>query len=201
MTTRYPSAMSADAEYRAKPIPPRPGPGAVKRRLGEILRVDHAGELAAVHIYRGQRAILAAAPGKARIAGDLDEMQAQEAAHLEAFDRMLNESQVRPSLFAPVWRAAGFALGAATALMGEKAAHACTDAVEEVIEKHYAGQIEELEARDPELAAKLSAFRDDEIAHQAKAVDEGARQAPAYPVLSTVIRAGCRAAIKVAEKI
>jgi ubiquinone biosynthesis monooxygenase Coq7 len=189
------------ADYRAKPIPPRPGPGAVKRRLGEILRVDHAGELAAVHIYRGQRAVLSAAPGKARISGELEEMHGQEAQHLAAFDGLLNENEVRPSLFAPVWRAAGFALGAATALMGEKAAHACTEAVEDVIEKHYAGQIEELKDRDPDLAAKLSEFRDDELAHQVRAVEEGAREAPAYPVLSAVIRAGCRAAIKVAEKI
>ncbi len=193
--------MTADAAYRAKPIPPRPGPGAVKRRLGEILRVDHAGELAAVHIYRGQRAVLGAAPGKGRISGEIEEMAGQEAAHLEAFDALLNENQVRPSLFAPVWRAAGFALGAATALMGEKAAHACTEAVEDVIEKHYAGQIEELQDRDPVLAAKLSVFRDDELAHQVRAVEEGAREAAAYPVLSAVIRAGCRAAIKVAEKV
>lgn len=193
--------MTTDAAYRAKPVPPRPGPGAVRRRLGEILRVDHAGELAAVHIYRGQRAVLGAAPGKGRIAGELDEMHGQEAGHLAAFDALLNENQVRPSLFAPVWRAAGFALGAATALMGEKAAHACTEAVEDVIEKHYAGQIEELADRDPTLAAQLSQFRDDELAHQAKAVEEGAREAPAYPALSAVIRAGCRAAIKVAEKV
>jgi ubiquinone biosynthesis monooxygenase Coq7 len=172
----------------------------MRRRLSEILRVDHAGELAAVHIYRGQRAVLVGAAGKSRITGDLGEMHDQEAAHLAAFDTMLNEHRVRPSLFAPVWRAAGFALGAATALMGEKAAHACTEAVEDVIEKHYAGQIEELETRDPALAATLSKFRDDELAHQDRAVDQGAREAAGYPVLSRVIRAGCKAAIKVAER-
>lgn len=193
--------MSADTAYRAKPIPPRPGPGAVRRRLSEILRVDHAGELAAVHIYRGQRAVLGEARGKGRISSDLGEMHDQEAAHLEAFDKLLTEHQVRPSLFAPVWRAAGFALGAATALMGEKAAHACTEAVEDVIEKHYAGQIEELQTREPELAATLTGFREDELAHQDHAVGEGARDAAGYPVLSSVIRAGCRAAIKVAEKV
>jgi 3-demethoxyubiquinol 3-hydroxylase len=193
--------MTADAAYRAKPIPPRPGPGAARRRMAEILRVDHAGELAAVHIYRGQRAVMGAAAGKAKVAGDLEGMQAQEAEHLEAFDRLLTGSQVRPSLLSPVWRAAGFALGAATALMGEKAAHACTEAVEDVIEKHYAEQIEELETRDPQLAATLTRFRDDELAHQDHAVQEGARDAAGYPVLSAVIRAGCRTAIKLAEKI
>ncbi len=102
---------------------------------------------------------------------------------------------------APLWRLAGFALGAGTALIGEKAAHACTEAVETVIEDHYAGQIAELETREPALAAALSKFRDDELAHRDQAVEEGAREAPGYPVLAAVIRAGCRAAIKISEKI
>jgi ubiquinone biosynthesis monooxygenase Coq7 len=92
-------------------------------------------------------------------------------------------------------------LGAGTALLGEKAAHACTEAVETVIEQHYAGQIAELEARDPSLAAELSQFRDDELHHKEIAISEGALEAPAYPLLSAVIRAGCRAAIKISEKI
>ena len=184
-----------------RPVPPRPGMGATRARLAEMLRVDHAGELAAVHIYRGQRAVLDRAPGKDRIAYRLQEMEAHEAAHLAAFDRILTERQVRPTLMAPVWRMAGFALGVGTALMGEKAAHACTEAVETVIEDHYAGQIEELEKREPELARTLAQFRDDEIAHLNEAVSEGAREAPGYALLSAVIRAGCRAAIKVSEKV
>ncbi|MBC6980395.1 demethoxyubiquinone hydroxylase family protein [Caulobacter sp. 17J80-11] len=184
-----------------KPPLARPGLDAVRQRLGEILRVDHAGELGAVHIYRGQRAVFAAAAGKGKISGDLLEMEAHEKAHLDRFDRLLNEQKVRPTLMAPLWRAAGFTLGVGTALMGEKAAHACTEAVENVIEQHYAGQIAELEAREPELAAELSKFRDDELAHRDKAVQEGAREAPGYAVLSAVIRAGCRAAIKISEKV
>jgi ubiquinone biosynthesis monooxygenase Coq7 len=181
--------------------PPRPGRGAREARLAEILRVDHAGELGAVWIYRGQRAVFAAAPDRAGVAGQLQEMEAHEAAHLDAFDRLLSERRVRPTLMAPVWRIAGFALGAATALMGEKAAHACTEAVETVIERHYAGQIEELEGREPALAEDLARFRDDELAHRDKAIDEGAREAPAYPLLAGLIRAGCRAAIQVSEKL
>ena len=96
---------------------------------------------------------------------------------------------------------AGFALGAGTALMGEKAAHACTEAVESVIEQHYAGQIAELSEQEPELAAQLSQFRDEELAHRDLAVEEGAHQAPGYAALSAVIRAGCRAAIKLSEKV
>ena len=184
-----------------KPIPPRPGQGALAARLAEILRVDHAGELGAVSIYRGQRAVLDAAPGHARIAGQLAEMEAQEQAHLARFDQLVTERRVRPTALAPVWRLAGFALGASTALMGDKAAHACTEAVETVIEEHYAGQIAELQARDPELAAELSRFRDEELAHRDLAVDEGAREAPGYGLLAAMIRTGCRAAIKISEKI
>jgi 3-demethoxyubiquinol 3-hydroxylase len=182
-------------------MPPRPGLGATRRRRGEMLRVDHAGELAAVHIYRGQRAVLGQAPGKAALSAELAEMHDQEARHLAAFDELLTREQVRPSLLSPVWRAAGFTLGAATALMGERAAHACTDAVEDVIEKHYGSQIDEVRDRDPELAGRLEAFRADELAHQDHAVEAGARSTPGYTLLSGVIRAGCRAAIKVAERV
>ncbi len=183
------------------PIPPRPGPGGERARLGEILRVDHAGELGAVHIYRGQRAVLNRAPGKDRIAFQLQEMEGHEAVHLAAFDKLLTEHRVRPTVMAPLWRLAGFALGAGTALMGEKAAHACTEAVETVIEQHYADQIAELETREPALAKDLARFREEELKHRDLALEEGARQAPAYPLLSAVIRAGCRAAIKVSEKL
>ncbi|MBP9230641.1 MAG: demethoxyubiquinone hydroxylase family protein, partial [Phenylobacterium sp.] len=101
----------------------------------------------------------------------------------------------------PVWRLAAFALGAGTALLGEKAAHACTEAVEDVIEQHYAGQVAELADREPELAAELSKFRDEELAHRDHAVEEGARDALGYPILAAVIRAGCKAAIKISEKL
>lgn len=184
-----------------KPIPMRPGAGATKARLAEILRVDHAGELGAVHIYQGQRAVLGAAPGKARITGQLEEMEAHEAVHLARFDALLNAHQVRPTALAPVWRLAGLALGAGTALMGEKAAHACTEAVESVIEQHYADQVTELAEREPALAEELARFRDEELAHRDLAIEEGARETPGYGLLSAVIRAGCRTAIKISEKI
>lgn len=181
--------------------PPRPGRGALAQRLAEILRVDHAGELGAVHIYRGQQAVFGQAPDKAAITGQLAEMEGHEAVHLEAFDQLLTENGVRPTVFTPLWRMAGFALGAGTALMGEKAAHACTEAVETVIEQHYAGQIAELQTRDPELAERLSKFRNDELSHRDEAVAHGAREATAYPLLSALIQAGCRVAIKVSEKL
>ena len=184
-----------------KPVPPRPGQGALAARLAEILRVDHAGELGAVSIYRGQRAVLGQAPGRERIAAQLEEMEGHEAVHLARFDALLNERKVRPTALTPIWRLAGFALGAGTALLGEKAAHACTEAVETVIEDHYAGQVAELAEIEPELAAQLEQFRQEELAHRDLAVEEGAHEALGYPVLSAIVRAGCRAAIKISEKI
>ncbi len=193
--------MSETAHPAGKPVPPKPGRGATAARMAEILRVDHAGEMAAVAIYRGQRAVLGEATGHEKIAGQLAHMETQEAEHLARFDRLLTEHQVRPTALAPIWRVAAFALGAGTALLGDKAAHACTEAVETVIEEHYAHQIDELAERDPDLAAELSKFRDDELAHRDLAVEEGAREAPAYPLLSVLIGAGCRAAIKISEKL
>ena len=180
---------------------PSSGLGGHGRRMHEILRVDHAGELGAVHIYRGQTAVFSRARGGERMAADMAGHQAGEQVHLSAFDGILAREGVRPTVFAPLWRLAGFALGAGTALMGEKAAHACTEAVESVIEQHYAEQIAEVSEREPALAAELQRFRDDELAHRDHAVAEGAHEAPGYAVLSAVVRAGCRAAIKVSEKL
>ncbi len=163
--------------------------------------MDHAGELAAVHIYRGQQAVFAAARGKDAVAREFGDLGRQEEDHLEAFEGLLAERRVRPSLLSPLWRAAGFALGAATALIGEEAAHACTEAVESVIEEHYAGQVEELSGVEPELAGRLDGYRQDELAHHDQAVESGARNAPGYGLLTAVIRAGCRAAIKTAERV
>jgi ubiquinone biosynthesis monooxygenase Coq7 len=184
------------------PQPPtRPGRDADRVRLAEILRVDHAGELGAVAIYQGQQAVFSALERPPKIAQDLKGMAEHEAAHLAAFDALLTARGVRPTVLTPFWRLAGFALGAATALMGEKAAHACTEAVESVIERHYADQIEELRQREPQLAAELSSYRNDELAHRDHAVAEGAHEAPGYRLMSAVIGAGCRGAIKLAEKI
>ena len=194
--------MRPESETEARRVPlARPGRGASQRRRAEILRVDHAGEYAAVYIYRAQRAVFEGRAGKAGIAADMAEMQGQEAVHLERFNALLATERVRPTAMAPVWRLAALALGAGTALIGEKAAHACTEAVEDVIEKHYADQIAELTDRDPTLAAELSRFRDEEIAHHDHAVEHGSREAPAYRLLSAVIKAGCRAAIKISERV
>jgi len=162
-----------------------------------MIRVDHAGEYGAVRIYQGQLAVL-----KHGAAADaIRHMAGQEERHLATFDRLVNERKVRPTALEPVWRVAGFALGAATALMGEKAAFACTAAVEEVIDEHYAGQIAALGDKDDALKATVADFRADEAAHRATALEHGAEQAPGYRLLSEAIKAGCRVAIKLSEKI
>jgi len=162
-----------------------------------MIRVDHAGEYGAVRIYQGQLAVLGKRPS-----GDvIRHMAEQEQQHLKAFDRLVNERRVRPTALEPVWRLAGFALGAATALMGEKAAFACTAAVEEAIDEHYAAQIEALGESDPDFRKTVEIFRADEAAHRQTALEHGAEQAPGYKFLSQAIKAGCRVAIKLSEKI
>src|SRR5271170_7031550 len=157
-----------------------------------MIRVDHAGEYGAVRIYQGQLAVLGKRPS-----GDvIRHMAEQEQQHLKAFDRLVNERRVRPTALEPVWRLAGFALGAATALMGEKAAFACTAAVEEAIDEHYAAQIEALGTSDPLLKKTVEEFRADEAAHRQTALDHGSEKAPGYKLLSSAIKAGCRVAIK-----
>ena len=181
--------------------PPMPGEDVRERRLGEMLRVDHAGEYGAVQIYRGQRAVFDRIEGKAHAARVIADMEAGEQEHLKTFDRMLAQRSVRPTVMAPLWRVMGFGLGAATALMGERAAHACTEAVEEVIEEHYGRQSQALAGVDAELKRVVDRFREDEIAHKDTAVEQGARDAFGYSVLSAVIKAGCRAAIRISEKV
>ena len=186
-----------------------PGESVAERRMQSMIRVDHAGEYGAVQIYRGQRAVFERIEGRTHAARVIAEMEAGEAEHLKTFDRLIAERGVRPTIMAPVWRIAGFGLGAITALMGERAAHACTEAVEDVIEDHYARQSQTLASNDgrkdgrndPELKDVIDRFREDEIGHKQTAIDQGARQAPGYSVLSALIKIGCRAAIRISEKI
>lgn len=160
--------------------------------------MDHAGEYAAVQIYRGQAAVFRAA--RPELAADMERMRGQEAVHLARFEALLNQDRVRPTIFLPAWRLAAQALGVGTALLGEKAAHACTEAVESVIAEHYGDQIAEVADRDPALAAELTTFRDEEVEHHDHAIEQGAREAPGYRLLGAVIRTGCRAAIKLSER-
>lgn len=178
---------------------PQHMPGDLSRKalLDRTIRVDHAGEYGAVRIYAGQLAVLrcrSSAPAIRRMAE-------QEQAHLATFEKLLVERRVRPTLLQPLWHVAGFALGASTALLGPKAAMACTVAVEEVIDRHYAGQVARLGDDEAELQSVCEQYRQEELQHRDEALAKGAREAPAYGLLTTVVRAGSRAAIWLSERI
>lgn len=168
------------------------------RAKAAMLRVDQAGEFGATRIYAGQLAVLGNRHPAAR---EIRHMAAQEDDHLARFNRMIAERGVRPTVLQPFWHVAGFALGAATALLGPEAAMACTAAVETEIDKHYTDQLDALgDDDDAELRQTISDFRDDEREHLDTALREGAERAPAYPLLSAAIRLGCRAAIRLSER-
>jgi ubiquinone biosynthesis monooxygenase Coq7 len=168
-----------------------------------MIRVDHAGEYGATRIYAGQLAVLGRG-GK----GDLiRHMQAQEQQHLRTFNDMIADRRVRPTVMLPFWHLAGFALGAVTAALGEKAAMACTVAVEQAIDTHYTAQLETLDelesigSAEPELRRTVEQFRTEEREHRDIGLQHGAEQAPGYRLLSRFIKAGCRAAIAISERV
>lgn len=181
--------------------PPLPGGPDGRERRAAMIRVDQAGELGAVRIYEGQLAVLGASPRTAASAELIRAMAEQEKRHLEAFDDLIRESDTRPTALRPLWDVAGFALGAATALLGEKAAMACTAAVEDVIDEHYARQARALEGVDPALKSVVENFREDEAAHRAQALEAGAEETPGYKLLTAAIKAGCRLAITLSARL
>lgn len=167
--------------------------------INRMIRVDQAGEYGATRIYAGQLAVMGE---RGPHATEIRAMATQEDEHLARFNALMAERKVRPTALQPLWSVAGYALGAATALIGPEAAMACTAAVEEEIDRHYTRQLEELEdADDPELARLIGKFREEEREHHATALAAGAEKAPAYPLLSGAIRLGCRLAIRLSERV
>ena len=169
--------------------------------LASMLRVDHAGEFAAVAIYRGQMAVL----GK-KHEELLKEMQSHEQAHLDKVSALLVQKRVRPTILLPIWNIAGYSLGAVSALLGPESAMACTVAVEEAISEHYNDQLRTI-AKDEEMNKEhevkemIQKNRDDEILHLNIALDNNAKKAPLFSILSTTIKIGCRTAIWLSKKI
>ena len=172
----------------------------VPDHIARMIRVDQAGEFGATRIYAGQLAVMGdRGAHSAEIAG----MAEQEEGHRKQFDALMARRGVRPTALHPVWDRAGFALGAVTALIGPEAAMACTAAIETEIDEHYSRQLDRLHetGEDPELAAMIEEFREDEREHRDAALAAGAERAPGYPLLSGLIRLGCRAAIRLSERI
>ena len=181
--------MSAEAAWH--PGDPRPD-------AASMLRVDQAGEYGATRIYAGQLAVLGEGHEAARL---IARMAAQEQRHLSHFDAMMAARGVRPTVLQPFWHVAGHALGAATALIGPKAAMACTAAVEDEIDAHYSEQLERLGDSDPPLSEAIADFQADEREHRDAAIQAGAEDAFGYPLLYATIRAGCRVAIELSKRI
>jgi ubiquinone biosynthesis monooxygenase Coq7 len=174
-----------------------PGDLTATEAAERMIRVDHAGEYGAARIYAGQLAVLGRGPK-----GDvLRHMQAQEKQHLDTFNDMIADRRVRPTVMLPFWHLAGFALGAVTAALGEKAAMACTVAVEEVIDEHYGAQLENLDDADAELRRAVEKFRAEEVQHRDIGLQHGAELTPAYRLITGAIKAGCRVAIAISERV
>jgi len=166
--------------------------------LEEIIRVDHAGEYGATKIYDGQIAVF----GKnSKLGKTIQHMADQEQEHIDKFNELILENRVRPTALLPLWNVAGYALGASTALMGEKAAMACTVAVEKVIGEHYQEQLELLGDDHKDLKKTISKFRDDELEHHDIGIEHDAESAPGYKIMSKVIELGCKTAIAISKKI
>ena len=173
-------------------------PGDRRADTASMLRVDQAGEYGATRIYAGQLAVLRANGAEAKL---IARMAAQEQRHLDRFNRLMAERRVRPTLLQPLWDVAGFALGAATALMSEEAALACTDAGETEIDRHYGEQLDQIGGDDAELSADIAEFRAEELEHRDTAREAGAANAVGYPILTAAIRAGCRVAIELSKRV
>jgi 3-demethoxyubiquinol 3-hydroxylase len=174
-----------------------PGDRAAPEETARMIRVNQAGEYGAKRIYAGQLAVL---KGKAS-APVIQHMAEQEEKHLQSFNRMMTERKVRPTMLQPFWHVAGFALGAGTALLGEKAAMACTVAVEEVIDEHYAAQLDVLGEEEKPLKETIAQFRAEELEHRDTGLAHGAESAVAYPVLSEAIKSASRLAIWLSTRV
>jgi len=189
------------AQRGRRPEPPGiSGPPSRTQDVESMIRVDHAGEYGAVRIYQGQLAVLGPRRHARTATEAIRKMARQEQDHLHAFEELIRERRVRPTMLVPLWHVAGYALGVATALMGENAAMACTAAVEDVIDRHYAGQVAHLDD-DPPLQTRIEAFRKDEAAHRDEALARGAEQMLGYSLLSGAIKAGCRMAIALSQRL
>ena len=192
--------MSKSEDKMVEPRRPLPGEPGLSTAIDRMIRVDQAGEYGAARIYEGQLAVLG---DSHPMTPTIRRMREQEQRHLDVFNDLVATRRTRPTVLQPFWNLAGYALGATTALLGEKAAMACTVAVEEVIEEHYEGQRRQLKSWqvEPELEATIAEFQADEVAHRNTAVEAGAEEAPGYRLLSGAIRAGCRSAIWLSKRI
>jgi len=172
-----------------------------KKILEEIIRVDHAGERGAIKIYEGQLLALKTIKKNNDLLGKIENMKEQEKIHLQYFENEIQKRNIKPTYFLPLWDLAGVALGFGTVMIGKKAAMLCTASVEEVIDKHYASQIDNLGNDENGLKEKIIQFRSDELDHKNMAYEEGATKEGPYSFLDKLIKTGSKLAIEISKKI
>ncbi len=173
-----------------------PGDPTQKEIIERIIRVNHAGEFGAQRIYQGQLAVLGRTPN----AEHIRHMKAQEDRHLATFELLINERKVRPTIFFPLWNVAGFALGAGTALLGARAAMACTVAVEEVIDEHYSRQTRQLGDDETKLRTTIATFRKEELEHRDTAAKQAGQKTLGFSILHRAVQSATRSAIWLSER-
>ena len=172
-----------------------------KNRIEEFIRVDHAGERGAVKIYEGQLLALNTLVKNDELKKIVEEMKVHEKEHCDFFEKQIKKRKIKPTKLLPLWDLLGVTLGFGSTLLGKKAAMLCTASVEEVIDKHYLNQINQLETNEKELKKKIIKFREDELHHKNIAYDKGATKKGLYSILDKIIKTGSKIAINISEKI
>ena len=172
-----------------------------KNKVQEFIRVDHAGERGAVKIYEGQLLALNTIVKNEDLKKKIEEMKVHEEEHCQFFENEIKKRNIKPTKFLPLWDLLGVGLGFGSTLLGKKAAMLCTASVEEVIDKHYLDQINQLGPDEKELKKKITKFRDDELDHKDIAYEEGATKKGFYSIMDKIIKTGSKIAINISEKI
>ena len=172
-----------------------------KKRIEEFIRVDHAGERGAVKIYEGQLLALNTLVKDEELRKTIEKMKVHEKEHCEFFEAEIKKRKIRPTKFLPLWDLLGVGLGFGSTILGKKAAMLCTASVEEVIDKHYQSQIDQLGPDEKDLKKKIIKFREDELHHKDIAYEEGATKSGLYSIMDKIIKTGSRIAIKISEKV
>ena len=172
-----------------------------KNKIEEFIRVDHAGERGAVKIYEGQLLALNTIVKDEKLKKVVEEMKVHEKEHCEFFEKEINKRNIKPTKLLPLWDLLGVTLGFGSTLLGKKAAMLCTASVEEVIDKHYQSQIDQLEKNENELKRKIIKFREDELHHKDIAYEKGASKEGVYSIFDKIVKTGSKIAIRVSEKI
>mgnify|MGYP001462865004 CR=1 FL=1 len=172
-----------------------------KKKVEEFIRVDHAGERGAVKIYEGQLLALNTLIKDENLKKTIEEMKIHEKEHCEFFENEIKKRKIKPTKLLPLWDLLGIGLGFGSTILGKKAAMLCTASVEEVIDKHYQNQINQLGDDEKNLKKKIMKFRDDELHHKDIAYEKGATKKGLYSIMDKIIKTGSKLAINISEKV